>query len=24
WLARHPDYQDLIDQAALDRINRAD
>ena len=24
WLARHSDYQDLIDQAALDRINRAD
>jgi uncharacterized protein len=24
WLARHPDYQDLIDQAALDRINQTD
>ncbi len=24
WVARHPDYQDLIDQAALDRINRGD
>lgn len=22
WLHRHPDYQDLIDQEALDRINR--
>lgn len=24
WLTRHPDYQNLIDQAALDRINRGD
>jgi len=24
WLARHPDYQDIIDQAALDRINQTD
>jgi uncharacterized protein len=24
WLKRHPDYQDLIDQAALDRINQKD
>jgi predicted GNAT family acetyltransferase len=21
WLARHPEYQDLVDQEALDRIN---
>jgi predicted GNAT family acetyltransferase len=21
WLRRHPDYQDLVDQEALDRIN---
>jgi uncharacterized protein len=24
WLARHPDYQDIIDQTALDRINQTD
>lgn len=24
WLERHPDYQDLIDQAAFERINQAD
>jgi len=24
WVARHPDYQNLVDQAALDRINRGD
>ncbi len=24
WIRRHPDYQDLVDQEALDRINQMD